>query len=264
MTEYLSAYYLPLDDDSLQSTAATESPWDTRQQHGGPPTALLARAVERAVDDVDLQVARFTADFLGPIPQGRVRTEVEVVRPGQRITMLRARLLVDERPAVAATAWCIRRTPDSTADLETRTAAPPLPAEQPRGAFFPGLSPEWGYGRSIDWRFVSGDSVEPGPVVVWTRLRVPLVLGEPTTGVQRLLVVADSTNGVSGEVPMAQWLFIPPTMTATVQRAPEGDWMLLDASSTTGPDGIGLATGRMSDDRGPLAVVTQPLLVAPR
>lgn len=99
---------------------------------------------------------------------------------------------------------------------------------------------------------------------VWTKVRIPLVEGEECSPTQRLLVVADAANGVSGALPFEEWLFIPPTMTATIERAPRSEWMLLDASTTVGPDGIGLTQARMFDEVGLLAAVTQPLIVARR
>jgi len=41
------AFYLPLGDDRWRSTIHTTGPWDARFQHGGPPSALLARAIEQ-------------------------------------------------------------------------------------------------------------------------------------------------------------------------------------------------------------------------
>ena len=78
--ELPDAYYLPLDDDVFESTVATTSPWDLGAQHGGPPTALFARAVDSTTDDPAFSIARLTVEMLGPIPQGRIRTEAEVVR----------------------------------------------------------------------------------------------------------------------------------------------------------------------------------------
>ncbi|MFY0406990.1 thioesterase family protein [Solicola sp. PLA-1-18] len=256
------AFYLPTGEDTFESTAATASPWDESLQHGGPPAALLARAIERVRPDVSMPIARFTADMLGGIPQGTIRTEARIVRPGKRIELVEATLWVDDRPAVTATAWRIRATEGSTRE-HWRPATPPPVPDAATERFFDGVSPGWGYGRAIDWRFVSG-GYEPGPAQVWTRLRVPLVAGEESSPTQRLLVVADSTNGLSGELPLSEWFFIPPTVTATIERAPAGEWMHLDARSTIGPNGIGLAEGRMSDEHGLCAVVTQPLMVAPR
>ncbi|WP_425461018.1 hypothetical protein [Leekyejoonella antrihumi] len=92
----------------------------------------------------------------------------------------------------------------------------------------------------------------------------PLVDGETTSPAQRLLVVGGSANGLSGELPLAKWLFIPSTTTATIQRPPAGDWMLLDARTTIGPDGIGLTQAAMLDHQGFCASINQPLLVTPR
>ena len=41
------AYYLPLGGDRFTATEHTQGPWDPGLQHGGPPSALLAREVAR-------------------------------------------------------------------------------------------------------------------------------------------------------------------------------------------------------------------------
>ncbi len=257
------AFYLPLGEDRFESTGATASPWDPTLQHGGPPAALLARAVERTRPDAAMPVARMTVDMLAGIPQGRVRTEASVVRPGRRVEMVEARLWVEDRLAVTATAWRLRSEPGATDEHATRHEVPAVPPEAPV-TFFPGVSEDWGYGHAVEWRFLDGGYAELGPTRAWTRLKIPLVAGEEPSPVQRLLVVADSANGLSGELPLAEWLFIPPTMTATLARPPTGEWMLMDARSTLGPDGTGLAEAHMYDRRGLVAVVAQPLLVARR
>lgn len=260
------AYYLPVDPDAgiFDSTPATESPWDAASQHGGPPAALLLRAIDATTSDpAAMPVARLSVDMLAGIPQGRMRTEATVVRPGRRVEMVEASLYADDALAVRATAWRIRRSPGTTTEHVVATEVPPLPEEQPQ-RYFPGTSPDWGYGRSIEWRFVAGGYAEPGPATVWARVRIPLVEGEEATPQQRMTVVADSANGLSGRLPLAEWLFIPPTLSVTFQRPPTGEWTLLDATTTIGPDGTGLASGTLSDTDGLVAAVAQPLLVAPR
>ena len=46
-------------------------------------------------------------------------------------------------------------------------------------------------------RFAAGGFREPGPAAVWLRMRQPLVAGEPIAPLARVLVAADSGNGVS-------------------------------------------------------------------
>lgn len=262
------AFYLPVNVDEFDSTPATTSPWDEAMQHGGPPAGLLARAIERTRADDDeasatMPIARLTIDMLGPIPQGRMRTEATIVRPGRRIELVEAKLWAGDRLAVTATAWRIRRDQGSTAAHAPAHTAHPLPEPQePR--FFPGGNPDWGYGRAVESRFVSGSFGEVGPANVWMRTRIPLVVGETTSPVQRLATVADSANGMSGELPLEEWTFIPPTMTLTIARPPAGDWVNLDVHTVLSPDGTGVTSGPIGDAHGYVGEVTQPLIVARR
>ena len=264
--ELPEAYYLPLDDDTFRSTAATTSPWDVTAQHGGPPSALLARAVDRTTQDPAFTIARLTVDMLGAIPQGVVRTEAEVVRPGRRVELVAARLYVDDRLACTASAWRVREDAESTRHLvEPPAELPPIPSEGVT-SYFEGVPPEWGYGPSVEWRFVEGgfDGPATGRARLWTRPRLPLVAGEETAPLHRLVVVADSTNGVSVRLPIQQWWSIPNTLTVTVERVPTEEWMFMDAATDLSPHGRGVAHSVLSDPAGVLAHVAQPLLVSRR
>ena len=123
----------------------------------------------------------------------------------------------------------------------------------------------WGYGEAIEWRFLRGAFFRPeGAAEVWSRVRYPLVEGVPLTGVERALIVADSANGLSAALPMDEWLSIPPGMTTTLLRPPDGDWVHLSCRTEIAADGLGLANGDLSDAAGRVGVVSQPLLVRRR
>lgn len=256
------AYYEQVGEQRFRSTLATQSPWDFQMQHGGPPSALLTRCVERYVDDDTMRPARLSTDFLGPIPQGDLDVEVETVRPGKRVRLVRATLSHAGRSAVVLNAWLIHREHQRVAPIDATAPAPPLPAEQDQ-RYFKGVDPSWGYGRSVEWRYVTGAFDEPGPATVWTRVRPEIVAGEEPSGLQRLMVVADSTNGVSGPIHVDGWLFIPPGLTVTAMREPVGEWIYLDAQTQTDHDGIGIAHATLMDADGFLGYATQPLLIAP-
>ena len=264
--ELPEAYYLPLDDDTFESTAATTSPWDLGAQHGGPPSALIARAVDRTTDDPAFTLARLTVDMLGPIAQGVVRTEAEVVRRGRRVEMVEARLFTNDRLACTATAWRVREDRESTRHLVEPPAELPAIPETGVTSYFEGAPPEWGYGPSVEWRFVEGGFTGPvtGRARLWTRTRIPLVAGEETDPLHRLVVIADSTNGVSARLPIQEWWSIPTTLTVTVERVPTDEWLWMDAATDIGPHGRGIAHSVMSDRDGVLARVAQPLLVSRR
>ena len=253
------AYYEPRGDHHYEPTVATESPWDTKMQHGGPPTALLGKVL--AEGQGDRRLVRISVDFLGPIPRLPFRIEVSAVKPGRLTFLNEARMIVDGRVAVTARAWHIATGPPPPAGTAPILPPPvPGPAEQ---HFFAGLG-SWGYGESIEWRFTTGNFADLGAAAVWSRVRDQLVDGDEITGQDRALIVADSANGLSAELPMTDWLSIPPTMTTTLLRAPEGDWVHLACHTQLTGDGLGLAHGDLSDPAGLVGEVSQPLLVRQR
>jgi hypothetical protein len=257
MAELPEAFYLPLGADRFRPTRATESPWDRTAQHGGPPAALLADVIDRAVGD-GLRLARISVDFLGPVPLQDASVQTDPLKPGRLVHLSEARLVVDGRAAVVARAWHIATGPrPPVASEPTRPPELPGPADQ---RFFPGLD-DWGYGQAIEWRFTRGGYDVPGSADVWTRVRIPLVADQPPTGLARALIVADSANGLSALLPMRQWLSIPPTMTTTLLREPSGEWTHLSCRTELADDGIGLAHADLSDRDGLVGKVAQPLLI---
>jgi hypothetical protein len=251
----MTAFYLPLGDHRYEPTKATESPWDTTMQHGGPPTALLAHVL---APGGDLRLGRISVDFLGPIPRREFRIEVSPLKPGRLTYLSEARMVVDGRVAVTARGWHLAtgpKPPATTAEM----LPPPLPAPQEQDLN------GWGYGEAIEWRFLRGAFFRPdGAAEVWTRVRHPLVDGEEITGQDRALIVADSANGLSAALPMDQWLSIPPTMTTTMLRPAEGEWVHMSCRTELAADGVGLAHGDLHDAGGHLGEVSQPLLVRRR
>lgn len=250
----MTAFYEPTGPDTFRATEATQGPWDPRYQHGGPPTALLAAAVERHAGADGLRTARVTAEFLRPVPVGELTVRVRVARPGKRVQLVEAELAHDGTVVMAARVWRLGTSP-----VPEGTATEPPPPVPDRG-----LSTwDWfGYGRAHEWRPTAGDPGSGGPSAAWARLRVPLVAGWELTGLDRLLVLADSTNGFSLELPMAQWLSVPTSVTVTVLRAPVGEWVHLAARTHLSGDGLGLAHGTLSDPTGLVATATQPLYVS--
>jgi hypothetical protein len=91
-----------------------------------------------------------------------------------------------------------------------------------------------------------------------------VVEGEAPSGLQRVLAVADSGNGISGVLDMTQWWFINPELTVHLERDPRGEWICLDAVTSITPAGAGLATSTLSDAGGPVARGAQTLYVARR
>ena len=106
------ALYLP-DGDRFVPTVATTGPWDRNAQHGGPSSALLARALERVPSDDPMLVTRLTFDLLRPVigvDRSYLQTAIDLMKErygsidgymregleldGERLEALRGRLLV--------------------------------------------------------------------------------------------------------------------------------------------------------------------------
>ena len=259
MTEIAEAFYLPLGEGRFAPTKATESPWDGEAQHGGPPSALLAHLAAGTAAPGQ-RAARVSVDFLGAIPRRELTVEVSPVRPGRRIALSEARMTVDGRAVATARVWYLATGP--TPPASTPVALPPALPDA-AATFLPHL-PDWGYGQALEWRYTAGSPDRLGPAAVWTRVRVPLVAGAEITPLARVLVAADAANGLSMELPLADWLSIPPGMTTTLLREPAGDWVHLACATQLSADGLGLASGVLSDEQGALGEVSQPLLVRQR
>ncbi|WP_162451786.1 thioesterase family protein [Phytoactinopolyspora mesophila] len=258
-----SSFYVPTGEGGFRSTPATTSPWSKDEQHGGPVAALLARAVEQCEPTDHKVISRVTVDFLSTVPQGEAVVSARVARRGRRVELLEADIEADGRIVAVARAWRIDSRPESTPPIGIVKELPSIPpAARPQD--FPGLNHEWGYAKAIDWRFVTGAFDQLGAVSVWTRVAPSLVPGEEPTGLQRMMIVADSANGLSAELEFTRWLFVPTSLALTVHRQLEGEWMLLDAHSRIGSSGLGLSHAEIADSTGPVGMVTQSLFVAPR
>jgi hypothetical protein len=116
----------------------------------------------------------------------------------------------------------------------------------------------------MEYRFVSGGFLEPGPAVVWMRMRHPLVAGEEPTPLQRVFVAADSGNGVSAALDWRRYLFINTDLSVHLHRMPEGEWVCLDAVTFPEPNGIGVADTALWDERGRIGRAAQTLMVRRR
>ena len=117
------SFFVPLGGDRWLATVHTTGPWDERAQHGGPPSALLGRAMQRCDPRDDMVVARFTTEILSSIPVGEVEVRARVARPGRSVQLLEAVLTAGGREVAWARAWRVLRA--ASPDAGPRLAPPP-------------------------------------------------------------------------------------------------------------------------------------------
>jgi hypothetical protein len=254
-------FYEPLGENHYRATEHTVGPWDPGSQHGGPPAALLARAIEVTSPSWPATVARMSVDILSPIPVSDVLVRSRLLRPGRSVELVEAELEALGRTVMRAQAWRIRR-----ADLQlppNEQIFDPVPvfpvAESP-------LRPAWGGGYldAMEWRHIAGDWVDAGPATIWGRMRYQLLPDEEPTGLQRVMVLSDSGNGVSSVLPLDQWLFINTDLTVHLEAIPSGEWICLDARTRIDRLGFGCVTSRLFDRERLVGHGAQTLYVATR
>ena len=243
-------------------TGSTVGPWSAAHQHGGPPIALLGHALSTHPGDPSLELARLTVEILGPIPLETCDVSVQVLRPGKRIELLQAQYCVKGVPVLTAQAWRLQRVAAICPAVSDPWTVPAVPEERPT-PFFPGVA-SFPYGRALDWRFVQGSFAQTGPATVWARLRIPLIEGRPTSGLEGLLTLLDSANGVSCELDFRHWTFVPVDLTLNLHRQPRGPWFGMEARTQIDAGGIGLTQTTPFDADGAVGHSQHTLFVRPR
>jgi hypothetical protein len=206
-------------------------------------------------------VGRITMELLGPVPVGPLRVSASEVRPGRTVSLVEATLYDEQRdrPVARAAAWLFPATDDGPGKTTPLPHSPADGVEKPRPASWSG-----GYLDAVEWRWIVGSVVEPGPGVVWMRPPAELVEGEPISPLQRLMACVDSASGASACLDPAEWGFLNTELTVHVLRPPAGDWVCLDATTTLGTGSIGMATSSVHDELGLVARSAQALLVVKR
>jgi len=252
------AFFVP-DGDGWVATSHTRGPWSRTHQHGGPPAALLARAIEAQAPG--FEIARITVDFLLPVPIDRLAVRVETLRAGSKVQRLVARLLHGERVMAQALAALVR--PGAVAIASPANDPALAPPEYGRPFQFPFFNEPVSYHEAMETRLARGDWGS-GRVAAWMRQRVPLVAGTPTSPLERVLVAADSGSGVSAAIEHKRFTAINADLTVSVHRPLEGEWVGMDCLSIYEAHGVGLADTRLHDVRGPIGRALQSLVVEAR
>jgi hypothetical protein len=256
------AFYVRQADGTFDATGATVGPWDGKLQHGGPPAALLATEIEATAPRPGARIAHFALEFLGPVPVAPMRITTEIVRPGKKIELVAATASVGGRAVLRATAWRLATQPDKNPPRNFDDAPAPKPAEAETRLFY-GV-PSFGYGESLEWRFTSGGFHEIGPASVWSKLRVEIVRGEPVSAIARTLAMVDSANGISAELDVRKFLFVPVNLTVSIDRAPVGEWVGMSAKTRLASEGVGTTHARLFDETGYFGESVQTLFVEAR
>lgn len=258
----MSESFFEPEGKAYRATALTRGPWHHDFQHAGPPSALLAYAIEAQAEGQ--QVVRLGIDLFKPIPIATLRIDVTQRDGGRRRRVVEALLIDDTSDAPLARAQALLLSEPGLGLGEQPNhdpAAPKTAADCPPHdlGFF-----RWdaGYHTAMELRLASG-SLGSGQSAVWMRQRVPLLPNEAPSGLQRLMAIADSGNGVSMVLDPRKFSFVNPDLTVNLRRPPQGEWICLDARTHFQGGGLGMAESVLWDEHGVVANGTQNLLAQP-
>lgn len=253
------------DGDTFTPTAFTTGPWRPDAMHGGPPAALVGRAVDAAAPG-GFHVARVTVELERPVPLVALRVATTVRPVSRRVlhadvsvattdgaTVVSGRGLLLAREPMPPPAWSGDEEPAVDFATARRVNA---------AAFATGAATTTYHRDAVEHRMLPGsDFGAPGPATSWVRMLHPLVAGEETAPVARVLAVADFGSGISAVYDQGAGVgLINADLHVSLLRAPEGDWVRLQAETRIDRSGSALATTMLGDMRGGLGVATQSLL----
>lgn len=254
----MSAFYRA-DGERLIPSPLTRGPWSPEHQHGGPPLALLVRAVEALASGQRL--ARLCAEFRRPLPLLPVRVEVEEEHAGRDSRRLLLRLHAGERLGMEARALLLSAKP---LDLPSPPAVEAWPAPEALPPFDLSFFP-WApaYPQGVEVRLVAG-AWGSTPIAFWTRPAWPLVEGEPTSPTQGLALLADAQSGMGVPVDPRRYTFLNPNVDLHLARPPRGDWIGFAIRSLADAGGTGLSYSELRDEAGALGMSVQSLILGRR
>jgi len=260
----MTSFYLRNGDDYV-AQESTIGPWGKELQHGGPVAALLATRIEQAAgaDGATTRIGQVALEFLSPVPVATLHLTTEVVRPGKKIALWSVRASAGGRDVARMSAWVLA-TAEGRSPLVHLEDAPPPPLPSTAVETYFTAVPRFPYGDALEWRFTKGHFAEAGPATVWARLRVGIVEGETISPLARLLAMVDSANGVSAELDVGAYLFVPVNLTVTASRHPATEWVAMDAETSIATDGVGVTRAHLYDERGRIGEALQSLFVERR
>lgn len=262
MNELPAAFFKRKSECEFEPSVATQGPWSPEFQHGGPPSSLLTHVLRTQPSAGHFRIIRITIEILSAVPLKPCEIQVEVVRGGNRIELLRGEYRSEGKTFLIAHAWRIHPEAGLTPMISESYETPLLPEAQAEDLY--SIFGNFPYVEALEWRFSKGGFDALGPATVWARQRIPLIENHEIDGLEALVLMIDSANGVSAELDFQKWTYVPVDLTVGIYRQPEGPWVGMDARTVIGNAGNGQTTTIAFDRKGAVGHSLHTLFIRPR
>ena len=250
-----------------------------------PPSALLVYLCETHLRSErpghGLVPARINIDLFRAIPKKPLRGEAELQRSSRRLALGRSRL--SDGNTTLAEATVLFLSPSADRDARNRVTVPqreplslPSPDELPSVTMAPGnLGLPPGFHFEVDTRWLPIDSAQARPLFgAWVRFDGHIIDDELPTPLQRVALLADFANAVSGRARMrvlgAQTAFGFINCDNSIYfegfpiRLDDDGWLCLVAEESSAEHGVGHARVGAFGADGRLGTVLQSSLAQVR
>lgn len=233
----------------FEPTLLAQGPWSPTHAHGGAVAGLIAHVADTTPAPVPMRVTRLTVEIRHAVPMQPLSVDTEIIREGRRVQLLHITLRDGDRDLVHASLQRIRTEPELTADVAS-PPQPPVSRPDPSLAMSAEqMSEVPGFIRAID--YLRSPSTGPDdPVLVWLRLRHPLVEGHDVSPFVRAAITADFTSGTGSGLDWQQWRYINPDLSVHLERDPVGEWLAVEAKASLSAEGTGQSYSRILDSEG--------------
>jgi len=255
-----NSFFKPTDDTWYQPTSHTRGPWHEGHCHAGPPTALLARAVERL--NPQQRLVRLTVNLIRPIPFAGFSIEAELTRQG-RIVTTSAASIIDGENKTCATAIALQMTPQPAEAFPSHRVSIGSHTDAATGQFpiLKSLHEKPAFnGDGVSVKYPDGQTHKPGQTIAWMKT-VPLFEDETPSAFQRICPLADCGNAFSRNAEPWDVNFMNPDLTILLHRDPIGEWLGTSADGYWEDNGIGMADAQLFDESGSVGRALQTLLL---
>lgn len=256
------SFFTTGDNCWFQPTSHTRGPWDENHCHAGPPSGIMARALEKLFPQQ--QLVRMTINLQRPIPYSGFSVAAKISKQGRMVCLGQAQLM-DNHGKVFASAESLHVAPQPEFNAPTTQLQVPLPENGSSGVFpirrtlhdLPSFA-----GTGVETRYAPGSDPEPGPTTAWIRT-VDLLPDETPSPFQRMCPMADCGNAFGRNAEPWEVNFMNPDLTIVMFRPPKGEWMGSQSTGHWENNGIGMADAQLLDQYGVVGRAVQTLLLRP-